>query len=134
MNTTVNNDPCLDCGTPTLGVITMDNGATYGIGINRLFCDEGDREGYRCGECAGYECDACGKNIYLDMDIQIETENYGNEFYHEECLTLELRLIAIEQGSLEDLCEICESNPKETSEGKWCTSCKDDFKKSEGNM
>jgi hypothetical protein len=30
-----------------------------------------------------------------------------------------------------DLCEICESNEKEYAEGKWCTSCKDDFKESE---
>ena len=27
-----------------------------------------------------------------------------------------------------ELCEMCESNPKEHLEGKWCTSCKDDFK------
>lgn len=27
-----------------------------------------------------------------------------------------------------DLCEICESNEKENPEGKWCTSCRDDFK------
>lgn len=25
-------------------------------------------------------------------------------------------------------CEICEENPKENPEGKWCTSCKDDYK------
>jgi hypothetical protein len=30
-----------------------------------------------------------------------------------------------------DLCEICESNEKEYDDGKWCTSCKDDFKESE---
>jgi hypothetical protein len=28
-------------------------------------------------------------------------------------------------------CENCESNPKEHPEGKWCTSCRDDFKESE---
>jgi hypothetical protein len=28
-------------------------------------------------------------------------------------------------------CENCEENPKEYPEGKWCTSCKDDFKESE---
>jgi hypothetical protein len=26
------------------------------------------------------------------------------------------------------LCEICEENPKENAEGKWCASCRDDFK------
>jgi hypothetical protein len=29
---------------------------------------------------------------------------------------------------VDDLCEICESNEKENPEGKWCTSCRDDFK------
>jgi hypothetical protein len=27
-------------------------------------------------------------------------------------------------------CEICEENPKENPEGKWCASCRDDFKES----
>jgi hypothetical protein len=31
----------------------------------------------------------------------------------------------------EDDCENCESNPKEHPEGKWCTSCRDEFKESE---
>jgi hypothetical protein len=30
-----------------------------------------------------------------------------------------------------NLCEICASNPKENSEGKWCSSCKDAFKESD---
>jgi len=29
------------------------------------------------------------------------------------------------------LCEICESNEKENPEGKWCASCKDDYKGSD---
>ena len=29
------------------------------------------------------------------------------------------------------LCEICESNPRENIEGKWCTSCRDDYKESD---
>ena len=28
-------------------------------------------------------------------------------------------------------CENCESNPKEDPEGKYCTSCRDDFKESD---
>ncbi len=31
----------------------------------------------------------------------------------------------------QELCEICESNEKEYTEGKWCASCKDQFKESE---
>jgi hypothetical protein len=33
----------------------------------------------------------------------------------------------------DELCESCESNEKETPEGKWCTSCKDDFKESDND-
>jgi hypothetical protein len=32
-----------------------------------------------------------------------------------------------------NLCEICESNEKEYDDGKWCTSCKDDFKESDND-
>lgn len=92
------NDPCLDCGTPTLGVMTLGDGSTVGIGIDRLSYDEG----WRCGECAGYECDGCGKNIYLDMDITVVNENGFNDKYHEKCLTPELKLLAIEQGELSE--------------------------------
>lgn len=37
------------------------------------------------------------------------------------------------KGSIEYLgvCEICEMNPKENPEGKWCESCRDDFKASD---
>ena len=94
----MSNDPCLDCGTPTLGVMTMPDGSTVGIGMNRLSYDDG----WRCGNCAGYECDGCGKNIYLDEDITIETEKFGNEKYHYECLTPELKLVAIEQGEIDE--------------------------------
>ena len=30
-----------------------------------------------------------------------------------------------------ELCEMCEANEKEYAEGKWCASCKDDFKESD---
>jgi len=33
----------------------------------------------------------------------------------------------------EDDCENCESNPKEDPTGKWCTSCKDEFKESDSD-
>lgn len=29
------------------------------------------------------------------------------------------------------LCEICKSNKKEDAMGKWCSSCRDDFKESD---
>ena len=32
-----------------------------------------------------------------------------------------------------ELCEMCESNHKENPEGKWCTSCKDDYKESDND-
>jgi hypothetical protein len=32
-----------------------------------------------------------------------------------------------------DLCEMCEANEKEYPEGKWCASCKDDFKESDND-
>jgi hypothetical protein len=39
--------------------------------------------------------------------------------------------VQAETETSEDDCENCESNPKEHPEGKWCTSCKDEFKESE---
>ena len=36
-----------------------------------------------------------------------------------------------EFSDYENLCEMCEDNEKEHPEGKWCTSCKDDYKESE---
>jgi hypothetical protein len=96
-NMEILHDPCIDCGKPTLGVMTMADGSTVGIGINRLSYDDG----WRCGECAGYECDACEKNIYLDEDITIDMGENGNNRYHYDCLTPELKLLAIEQGEIE---------------------------------
>jgi hypothetical protein len=100
MVNTTTNDPCLECGTPTLGVMEL-NGATIGIGINRLSYDDGERNGWLCGECAGYECEECGKNIYLDEDINIIIPPHDhNAKYHEACLTPELKAMAIKQGEL----------------------------------
>lgn len=98
----MSNDPCLDCGTPTLKVLTLGDGSTIGIGMNRLGYIDSNQgiDGWLCGDCAGYECDGCGKNIYLDEDITVTDENGQNEKYHEECLTPELRLLAIEQEEL----------------------------------
>ena len=106
----MSNDPCLDCGKSTLGVMTMADGSTVGIGINRLpvygwgsqgIGDEG-RDGYLCGECAGYECYHCGKNIYLDEDINIVNDDGNNDKYHYECLTPELKVLALKQGEIDE--------------------------------
>jgi hypothetical protein len=37
------------------------------------------------------------------------------------------------KGRKMDLCEMCEANEKEYPEGKWCASCKDDFKESDND-
>ena len=97
------NDPCVDCGKSTLGVLTMADGSAVGIGINRLgYVDTNEGiDGWLCGECAGYECDSCGKNIFLDEDVTVVNKDGQNDKYHEECLTPELRALAIEQGELE---------------------------------
>lgn len=94
---------CVDCGTPTSGKYVLADGNSIEIGINRLSYVDTNKgiDGWLCGECAGYECDSCGKNIYLDEDITIvQGEHEANYKYHEECLTPELRLLAIEQGEL----------------------------------
>jgi hypothetical protein len=70
-------DPCVHCGEST----------AFGFGnfVNRLGWDEG----WSCAMCAGYECDACDKNIYLDEDWTLEPEGYENGdegHYHWACL------------------------------------------------
>ena len=85
MSISIINDPCLECGKATLGVFTASDGTTIGVGMNRLSYDDGDRDGWLCGDCAGFECDECGENIYIDEDITVETENYGNLRFHDEC-------------------------------------------------
>jgi hypothetical protein len=83
--------------------MTLADGSTVGVGINRLgYTDSNkDIDGWLCSDCAGYECDSCGKNIYLDEDITVlQGEEEANYKYHEECLTPEFRALAIEQGEL----------------------------------
>jgi len=52
--------------------------------VNRIPVDDG----WGCAECSGFECDECGKQIYLDTEVRVESVkgniyNYGN--YHTEC-------------------------------------------------
>lgn len=72
-------DPCVHCTRSTAF------GAGDGLFVNRIPSDEG----WACAECAGFECDECGEQIYLDCEVRVEYEDdkgvfhYGN--YHEEC-------------------------------------------------
>jgi hypothetical protein len=67
---------CVHCWEPT------ERGS--GKFVNRIPSDDG----WSCAECAGYECDECHENIYLDCEVRVDYEegmvfHYGN--YHEEC-------------------------------------------------
>jgi hypothetical protein len=70
-------DPCIYCGEPT----------ARGNPLNRDRIPADD--GWACAECAGYECDECHQNIYIDTETRVEHEDdngvyhYGN--YHEDC-------------------------------------------------
>jgi hypothetical protein len=69
-------DPCIYCGEST----AMGDGKF----VNRIPADDG----WACAECAGYECDECHQNIYLDTETRVDYEangvyHYGN--YHEDC-------------------------------------------------
>lgn len=76
-------DPCVYCGRSTAF------GAGFGLFVNRLPVDDD----WSCAECAGFECDECEKQIYLDCEIRVEFTDedgkyhYGN--YHEECYNSE---------------------------------------------
>ena len=76
-------DPCIYCKRSTAF------GAGDGLFVNRLPVDDD----WACAECAGFECDECEKQIYLDCEIRVEFTDeegqyhYGN--YHEECYNSE---------------------------------------------
>lgn len=71
-------DPCDFCSRST----AFNSGE--GLFVNRISTDDG----WACAECAGFECDECNKQIYLDCEIRVDYEkdgtfHYGN--YHKEC-------------------------------------------------
>ncbi len=71
-------DPCVYCQRSTAF------GSGNGLFVNRIPVDDG----WGCAECSGFECDECGKQIYLDTEVRVESVkgniyNYGN--YHTEC-------------------------------------------------
>jgi hypothetical protein len=76
-------DPCIYCKRST----AFNSG--FGLFVNRLPVDDD----WACAECAGFDCDECAKQIYLDCEIRVEFTDeegqyhYGN--YHEECYNFE---------------------------------------------
>lgn len=91
---TIVSDRCVWCG--------EDTSAGSGRWVNRLGVGttgdlvswlapelrtrEVEVDGWSCAECAGYECDSCGKQIYLDEDVT-DKEDLGH--YHFECLPID---------------------------------------------
>ena len=88
-------DPCIYCGESTAFGATRKDGSLIGKFVNRIPAEYEDyetrefMEGYACAECAGFECDECDKQIYLDCETRVEfmdedgNYHYGN--YHTEC-------------------------------------------------
>lgn len=77
-------DPCTYCGEST----------AFGSGkfVNRIPVDDG----WGCGECSGFPCDICDKQIYIDCDIT-DKQEWGH--YHAECLPLDQHYIDPEDKS-----------------------------------
>ena len=65
-------DPCTYC----------EESTAFGSGnfVNRIPADNG----WACANCAGYECDHCEEQIYLDTDHSVDGEGH----YHYECLPI----------------------------------------------
>lgn len=88
-------DLCIYCGESTALGARREDGSLIGKFVNRIPADRDDyetgeyKDGWACAECAGYECDECGKGIYLDCETRVDYTDdmgkwhYGN--YHTEC-------------------------------------------------
>lgn len=78
-------DNCIYCGMST----------AFGSGrfVNRIPADRELYEtgeyldGYACAECAGYECDECGKQIYLDCETRVTNAEGYLFVYHAGCVS-----------------------------------------------
>ena len=70
MTKTIN--PCVHCKTSTA--------FPHGKFLDRVPTDDG----YACAMCAGYECDECSKQIYVDTEVSVEATG-GCFRYHAEC-------------------------------------------------
>ena len=64
-------DPCIHCGESTA--------MGYGNFVNRIPAESG----WACPNCAGFVCDHCEEQIYLDTEHSIEDGRY-----HYECLPM----------------------------------------------
>ena len=84
-------DCCQGCGKPT-----NPNHPKYerGYYVNRTPADDG----WLCGYCGGYECDACDKDIYVDCEVRIKEHGYN---YHEECAIKLIRANRLEVCDIE---------------------------------
>ena len=74
----IENDACVFCKRST----AFNSGD--GLFFNRIPTDDG----WACAECAGFECDECEQQIYLDTEVRVDYQkdgvfHYGN--YHEDC-------------------------------------------------
>ena len=95
MTTTSIFDPCIYCGDFTAFGSVREDDSLVGKFINRIPADTMDEEtgeykfGWACAECAGFDCDECGKAIYLDCETRVDFQNEGGKFYygnyHTEC-------------------------------------------------
>lgn len=95
--------------------------------INNIFEDETYRQNCTIDEMWDHLCEA----VEAGMGFSLE---YGAEQHNDDVLEWMLNRDYIVDAMFEDdedLCESCESNEKEDTEGKWCTSCRDDFKESD---
>ena len=78
-------DGCVHCGESTAFGATRADGSAVGKFVNRIPVDDG----WGCAECSGFECDECGKQIYLDAEVRVDYTDdmgrwhYGN--YHADC-------------------------------------------------
>lgn len=95
--------------------------------INNILDDESYKAKVTQDQMWDHLCEAVQAGAGFSLE-------YGAEQHHDDIVEWMLNRDYIVDTMFEedeDLCEICESNEKEDPEGKYCTSCKDDFKESE---
>lgn len=84
-------DLCRGCFRPT-----NPNHPNYESGrfVNRTPTNDG---WYYCGYCGGFECDECGKDIYIDCEVRVKGNDYN---LHEICA---LKLISEDRLDKNDI-------------------------------
>ena len=101
----------------------------YGVGI--MFETYGEEEEYVFAQPSNKVwtyVDGDDGNTYL-----INGRHLVNRIGYFVCEEPFDEALMYESSVSNDLCEMCESNEKENHEGKWCTSCKDDYKESDND-